>query len=163
MTAGFEFYQNRDTLGNMRSWAQLIASAKELDGLFVVGDTVTREQIDLHKVRRMLLPNPQSASVAFFAATMKQPEISDIIRRSTKAAQERGIDVKWLDEFVGYSLILLNKNDEDARVHVELVLAPMVASKRPSFTVWKRRFPSVFTEFRSAFDSLWERAKSPSL
>lgn len=160
-TAGLQFFSDRDTLDRTRTWAELMASCREMDALFLIGDNVTSQAIDLQKVKRMLLPRPDSDSVRYFSQNGGRPNTPELIRESTKTALGKGIKVRWTDEFVGYSLYILDKNAHDARVHIEYILPTMLPARRPSLTIWKRRFPNAFTAFLDAYDGLWEDAKSP--
>jgi hypothetical protein len=161
---GMQFFQDRATLEKERSWTELVDGVEEIDAMLVVGDMALRERHRLDKIKRLLLPNPDGASVAFYAKATNQDNIPDLIRQATRDAQTQRVKIRWCPEFLGYSLLLLDKNSlSNARVHIEYALPGLKLAYRPSVVMWRRRFPQTFAAFRSAFDDLWEISGEPSL
>lgn len=161
MNAGLQFFADRAELARHRSWPELIRSVEELDACLVIGYDAFHAQEQLHKFKRLLLPNPESGSIQNYSRLMGDPGIGDRIREVTQTAQLQKIRTKWVKEFIGYSFLIIDRNGKNPRVHVELAVPGLKIGDRPSFTFTKSAYRTLFVQFDNVFQEIWDDSDDP--
>lgn len=162
-SSGFVFFTNRNTLEreNGKLGARF-AAAKHVDALWIKGGSFYDENENTHVVKRLILPDPESESIRFFAQSVDQEDIGSVIRAVTEKATRVGAKVKWCKEFPGVSMNLVDTGRENGWTHVEVVLPFSKPNDRPSFTIKKSRSPDSVLEFQRVFNVLWDESVAPS-
>jgi hypothetical protein len=117
------------------------------------------EKIDV--IKRLLLPNPDDPAVQHAFETSEIRDSIKLIREATGSAKKRGVKVKWYDNFLHHSIILADIDKPSGWIHVESVIPYSKATKRPSWTLYKRRSEETVMEIKRIFDEIWDSAKAP--
>ncbi len=164
MAAGIEFYSSRVVLNKHRELADIVKNTKT--GIFVFsvrGDSVINSvPTPENYIKKFLLPNPASDSFVNFEQSVKNSGLfASSVKSVTKKAQEKEIPVRWYPEFVGYSLLIGDRNEDNAWVHLEFVLPCTYHLDRPSLTIRKKQQPIAFEHFARAFDEMWDKGEEP--
>ena len=155
------FYPNRTVLDRESPLADKMDKVERMDAIWLTGIKSMVEMESVSKVDRLLLPDPESASLKYFYSTLDDVhDLSGEIRRASKQAKTKGIQVRWLAEFVGYSLTIGNPNSEHTWVHIEMALPILHGNRHPSFEFRKPKHTPTIDDIIKMFDGLW---KSDSL
>lgn len=151
------FYPNREVLDRESPLADKMERTVRIDAIWLTGIKSIVEIESVSNVDRLLLPDPGSNSLKYFQSTLDDVhDLSGEIRRASKQAKTKGIKVRWLSEFVGYSLTIGNPKSKNAWVHIEMGLPVLHGSRHPSFEFRKPKHASTVDDIIKMFDSLWE-------
>ena len=166
MTSHPIFYPNRAVLDRESPLADKMGEAERIDAIWLTGIKSLVEIEDVKKVDRLLLPDPNSKSLAYYQSTMKIEErrdLGDEIRKASKLARAKRIRVRWLKESIGYSLTIWNPRGDKARVIIEMTLPVVHGGNHPSFEFRKPKHSETIDGVISMFDSLWgdEHSREP--
>ncbi len=138
---------------------------RHIDGLWLAGRAVF--QLDdaaiRGTVRRIILPTPDSPLLQEMSRWTGIPYgAADLaIQESTDRVKRLGVEVRWLHEFPGFTLLLADSGDEAGYAHVETLLPHTDPGNRPIQRIERTSEPMVFDRFVKMFDALWERAVEP--
>jgi hypothetical protein len=117
------------------------------------------EAINTHRVKKLLLPNPDGDALKFHAGTSSHPWQAEEIKGTTQLAKEAGADVRWYDHFIFHSIILADTDKSSGWVQVESVLPYSQASNRPSYTIYRNSSEAAVLEMQRVFNQIWRHAK----
>ena len=151
------FYPNREVLDRESPLADKMQGAETIYAMWLTGIKALVEVKAIDRIDRLLLPDPDSASLKFLQSTLEnEPNLGREIRRASKIARKKGRKVRWLREFIGYSLMIGNPKSENAWLHIEMVLPELHGSDHPSFEFKKPKHSSTVDDVIKMFNSLWE-------
>ena len=157
MTSHPIFFPDRKVLDRESPLADKMERTVRIDAIWLTGIKSIVEIESVSNVDRLLLPDPGSNSLKYFQSTLDDVhDLSGEIRRASKQAKTKGIKVRWLSEFVGYSLTIGNPKSKNAWVHIEMGLPVLHGSRHPSFEFRKPKHASTVDDIIKMFDSLWE-------
>jgi len=157
MTSHPIFFPDRKVLDRESPLADKMERTARIDAIWLTGIKSIVEIESVSNVDRLLLPDPGSNSLKYFQSTLDDVhDLSGEIRRASKQAKTKGIQVRWLSEFVGYSLTIGNPKSKNAWVHIEMALPVLHGSRHPSFEFRKPKHASTVDDIIKMFDSLWE-------
>lgn len=146
--------------------AEQIQQARHVDGIWLTGQVVF--QLDdaaiRGTVRRVILPAPDSPLLQEISRWTTIPYgTADLeVQKSTERAVRLGVEVKWLRDFPGLTLLLADPGDESGYAHLETLLPYTDPGYRPIQRIERTRESVVFDRVVKMFDRLWERAESPT-
>lgn len=157
MTSHPIFFPDRKVLDRESPLADKMERTVRIDAIWLTGIKSIVEIESVSNVDRLLLPDPGSNSLKYFQSTLDDVhDLSGEIRRASKQAKTKGIQVRWLSEFVGYSLMIGNPKSKNAWVHIEMALPVLHGARHPSFEFRKPKHTSTVDDIIKMFDSLWE-------
>jgi hypothetical protein len=131
--------------------------------MWVTGQRFYHSDENTDRIKRLLLPSPESDAFKIQISTGPNREAADQVRQISKAAQAKGAKVRWYNEFFHHSLILADIEKPSGWVHVESVLPYSKTDQRPSRTLHKRTSEKTVLEMNRIFDEIWDDAKVPDL
>lgn len=143
-----------------------IRRARHVDGLWLSGRAVF--QLDdtaiRGTVRRIILPTPDSPLLREMSRWTGIPYgAADLaIQESTDRAIRLDVEVRWLREFPGFTLLLADSGDENGYAHVEILLPFTQPGHRPIQRIERRDAQVIFERLVKMFDRLWEKAVNPA-
>lgn len=160
---GLKFYQDRTVLERESTLFERYTKLNTIDVICIPGTSILNcITTGSNKVDRLILPNPNCDSLAYFDNSYEPKfQLKSFIETNTKRAKEHHVDIRWSPEFIGYSILIADKHEYDAWVHIEYVLPYSDPQKRPSITIFKKNHPGVFAHFLNAFDKIWDKLKPP--
>lgn len=162
--SGFRFYFSRPALEQRnKKLGQLFTDTKWVDALWVKGEKFYDANENIHAVKRLILPNPDSNSLRLFANSVDQEALKEIIKAVTQKATKAGAQVRWCKEFYCTSINLVDTGRNNGWVHVEVVLPYSRPEDRPSFTIEKSRSPDCVLEFQRIFNEIWDKSDEQKL
>jgi hypothetical protein len=119
------------------------------------------ERDDFSKIKKLLLPDPDSESVKYLNTTLiPSPNLSEDIRQVIVSAKKKNIAVKLSPQFAGTSWWIGDRDGADPFIHIELVMPHLARPNRPSFRVYKTQDLAFYNRHCDAFDQLWDNARS---
>lgn len=119
------------------------------------------ERDDYSKIKKLLLPDPDSESVKYLNSTLSpSPNLSEDIRQVIASAKKKNVNLKICSQFTGASWWIGDRDGVDPFIHIEVVMPHLARPNRPSFRVYKTQDPAFYNRHCEAFDELWENAKS---
>src|SRR5262249_25124734 len=126
--------------------------------VWLSGQKVFRPGEDLHKIKRLILPDPSSKSVEEFEKSLpnRNPLRSDV-ETALKSAREARIDVRLYPEFTGQSWWIGDRDKSSAFVHIECLIPNSRSERRPSFRVYRWQDENFYQQHCSIFDWMWDR------
>ena len=161
MTSHPIFYPNAEVLERESPLADKMRSAERLDAMWLTGIKSIVEVQTVDKVDRLLLPDPESASMKYFQSLAENPrDLGDEIRSATRQAREKKIKVRWLTEFVGYSLTIWNPKSDNASVSIKMCFPVIHGSRHPCFEFQKPKHAATVDDIKKIFDELWSEKHS---
>ena len=157
MTKGPHFYPDRATLDRESPLADKMQATERMYAIWFTGTKAIQEIEEVGKVERLLLPNPTSNLVRFHQSAMGESrDIGEEIRANTKRAQDKGIKVRWLSEFLGYTLTIYNPKGLDPWVNIEISFPIVHGSRHPSFDFSRSKHSATVNDIIKVFNELWE-------
>lgn len=160
------FFPGHMDLESAHPIATQIQQARHVDGIWLAGEAVF--QLDdaaiRGTVRRVILPAPDSPLLQEISRWTTIPYgAADLgVQQSTERAVRLGVEVKWLRDFPGLTLLLADPGDESGYAHLETLLPYTDPGYRPIQRIERARESVVFDRVVNMFDRLWERAESPA-
>jgi hypothetical protein len=153
-----DFFVDRTVLDRESPVADKMKKAERLYAMWLTGTKMIQEIKEVSKVDRLLLPDPNSNSLAFFQSALSPEDRRNIaaeIRQSTAQARLKRIQVRWLKEFSGYSLTIGNPQSADTWVQIEMALPVLHGSRRSSFEFKRPQHAAPIDDIMEMFDRLW--------
>ncbi|MQA64426.1 MAG: hypothetical protein GEU76_00755 [Alphaproteobacteria bacterium] len=158
---GVEFYPDRHGLDRIRPLTDELRRVTEAHVFWVAGRKQFQSGEQLEKIKRLILPNPDSASLKCFESSLPDGmSIRDQIREVTQMAIEKGIQVKWYSEFIGYSWWIADPSGKNAFAHLEIAMPFSRRDRRPSIRISRSRHPEAFSELWNSYEKIWEKSES---
>ena len=159
---GVEFYPNRRSLDRIRSLTEALERVDEAHVFWIVGRKQFQAGEGLEKIKRLILPHPDSSSIKTFEAALPdQMELRNQLREVTDRAIEQKIPVRWYPEFGGYSWWIADPNGKNAFVHLEMNLPYAHRDRRPSIRIYRKRHSETFAELLRVYEEIWKHSKEP--
>jgi hypothetical protein len=156
-TGGLQFFPDRLSLHlDHGSLAARFANVSAVSAMLVVGDRFYDVGENIAVVKELLLPNPEGEALKYLLRTVGREYAKDRIREVTNIAKKAGAKVKWYDNFVFHSLILVDVDKPSGWMHVEMVLPYSKIEKRPSFTIYKKQSEMTVSEMTRIFREIWD-------
>jgi hypothetical protein len=118
---------------------------------------------NVHIVKRLILPNPESKLVEYYFKSIGQEHACNFIRSTTHKAKQSGAEVKWIDSFLFNSMTIADQDKPMGWVHVESVLSHRVREKRFGYIIFKDRSQESMKRLVNIFLQIWEDAKEPGV
>ena|ERR1700730_4163225 len=154
---GFHYFPNRKALNNAFGLlGDRFKHTQKVDALFVLGIDFYHSQQNNHAVQRLILPDPESASFAFYIGTVSQSLTGELIREVTALAKKNHARVRWSHEFLSHAMVLADTDRETGWVHIESVLPYLNRERRPSYTIEKKYWEESVLVAQQVFDQLWD-------
>jgi len=151
------FFPNRAVLDRESPLADKLDDCAVVYAMFMTGLKVIQEISDLEKLERLLLPDPGSKSLAYYQAAMTETkDLARDVRETTRLAIERGIKIRWVTEFPGFTFIIGNPKGRDAWAQIEIAIPVIHGSNHPSFEFRKPRQEATVDDIIKAFNTIWE-------
>lgn len=160
---GATFFSSREALEQSRNFGEFLGSAERIDAIYVVGRSFIRDHSDrFRRIRRLILPDPTSASFKFYEQSTGEPNLAEYVVTATQICRTQiGIQVRWCPELIQQSVLIGDSDKRSGWVHAELVMPYSRANARPSITVKKSRFERVVSSYQETFNLLWALSKEP--
>lgn len=160
---GFQYFPHRAALHKTySSLGSRLETAHSVDAMWVVGAAFFDDGINVHKVKRLILPNPDSRSALYYFSSVSQSHGPGLIRSITQKAQKAGATVRWCDEFLFQSITLVDTDEPTGWAHFEAALPNGQMNMRAGYTIFKRRSPDAVQELAEIFQKIWDGSKSPA-
>ncbi len=159
--AGFHYFPDRMVLNmTFGTLGGRFKDVSQVDAILVVGSDFYHARNNLHVIKRLILPDPESNSFKFYIGSVSQADaIGALIRDVTKIAKENQTSVKWSSEFIFHTMLLADTDRPTGWVHIESVLPHSHPKLRPSYTVEKRFSADAVYEARDIFNHLWDASR----
>jgi hypothetical protein len=152
-----EFFPSRSALITAHgSIAQRLKNIERADAIWVLGQKFYHAAEDTHKIKRLLLPNPDSKTLKFLTQTTQNWTEEEALKDITGLAKAAGAEVRWYDHFISHSIILADTNKWRGWVHIESVFPYSTNERRPSYTIYRRSHRRSVEEMQRVFNELWE-------
>lgn len=152
------FYPDRVVLDRESALADKMRATERMYAIWFTGTKAIQEIEAVENVERLLLPHPESESMKFHELALGEyRDIGEEIRRNTIKAQNKGIEVRWLKEFLGYTLTIGNQKGLDSWVHIEISLPILHGSRHPSFYFTRSKHRQTVDDVIKMFNDLWEK------
>jgi hypothetical protein len=146
-------------------FSEIFKQGNDICAYFLSGQGVFSTDLRrFNQVRRLILPSPDGQ----YLAQLQTHSINeylyapDQIRITTKLGKERGIDIKWFDDFIGMSLLFCNPEETTGWVQIELSVPFTEREYKQSIKVDKSSHPEVFKVFYKAFQKMWDESRVPN-
>jgi hypothetical protein len=115
----------------------------------------------VHTLKRLILPDPESASVKYYFDTLRGVHGRDLIAKMTKRAQDKDIKVRWSKEFIFHAITLADVDDPKGWAYVESALPFCNPADRPGYRVYRHRSEEAVRALRDFFLELWDASDRP--
>lgn len=149
------FYPNRDTLEKESPLGEKMRKSERMYALWLTGTKAIVEIPSVNKVERLLLPDPKSKSLAYFQSAMEDKrDLGREIRESSRLARDKNITVRWLKEFLGYSITIGNPRSDNAWVQIEIAFPALHGGNHPSFEFRKPKHAETIDSVIKMFDTM---------
>jgi len=150
------FYPDRETLDRESPLAEKIRTTERIYAIWFTGTKSIQEIPDVHHVERLLMPNPNSSYLKYYQSAMdEERNLAEEIISNTKRAQNRGIKVRWLKEFLGYTLMIGNPRSHNSWAQIEIALPIIHGGIHPTFEFRKPKHEPTIKSLVEVFDGLW--------
>jgi hypothetical protein len=118
------------------------------------------ERSDSHKVKKLILPDPDSETVEYLRSTLDySQDLRQHLRSVIAGARKKNIDVRLVSHFSGTSWWIGDRDKTDPFVHIEIIFPHMTRPDRPSFRVYRSQDVAFYERYCEVFDQLWSAAK----
>ena len=161
----FNFFQTRQLMEEVRGGLdRFLDGAPAFDAVLVAGRKFTEVSGKRTKIRRAILPKPDSDSVLHYALMVKDKSLPTLIEDTTEAFREQGTKVRWYPYLLSHAIMIgRDHRDDDDRevedgslVQVESVLPFVKPDKRPSFTIYRATYSESISIFQRVFSEMWK-------
>ena len=162
---GFEFCSNRAKLDQLRDQETQLRRADAIDAAWASGIKAAKESKEIHRIRRLILPDPDSDSFKWFVDSLpSRVRLRNDVLETTRLIQDNHASttkIRWSKQFVGASFMIGDSDQDSGWLHFEIVMAFCPATERPRFNLLKRKDPVAFSTFLKAFNDLWGDSLPP--
>ncbi len=153
----FEFFADRSSLVKAHDIiAVRLKNIDRADAIWVLGQKFYHASKETHKIKRLLLPNPDSETFKFLTKTCHNWAEESTLQQITDLAKKSGAEVRWYDHFISHSIILADTRKWHGWIHVESVFPFSTNEHRPSYTIYTRSQRKAVDEMQRVFNELWE-------
>ncbi len=148
------FYPNRAVLARESPLADKINKSATIDAMWLTGAKAIIEIPNIETVQRLLLPAPGSKSLAYFRLAMVEPrDLDGEIRETTRIAKNKGIEVRWLNEFLGYTMTIGDAKGDNAWYQIEIAFPTIHGGDRPSIEFSRSKHAKTIEQASKIFGS----------
>lgn len=156
-----EFFVDRFALEKVHE-ARPLQQVETAECVWLSGQKELRSAENLNKIKKLILPNPNSVSLKHFADTVPgSSPVQEDIEGAISFSQNQRINVRLYPEFIGHSWWIGNRGQPTAFVHIECVLPYSMTERRPSFRVYRWQDEKLYEQYCAIFDSMWDASKPP--
>ncbi len=156
MLRGIRIYSNRTALNKKQSLLDIVKSVETVEACFVTGATIFASEEMRAKVRRLLLPDPESDAFTQYCAMFQDNSSAKNILNTKDKALRANTPVKWTKSPLFNSFLIGDRDKHNAFVQIEFALPGLEQDKRPIMTIKKSTHPEEFRAFVNAFDKIWD-------
>jgi hypothetical protein len=162
---GATFFPSRDALNQSRDFNEFLGTAEDIDAIFVTGRVFIQDHHDkFRRIKRIIFPNPESASFKFYESHTGETDLAACIRRATVICREKTrMHVRWAPELIQQSILIGDSDKRTGWVHAEFVLPLSTANSRPSITIRRTRYEALVKSYQEIFDKLWDISIEPPM
>jgi hypothetical protein len=90
-------------------------------------------------------------------------DFANDIRRRTKLAQSKGIEVRWVDHMTAESTLISNPNNwKTGKILFDLYLPYMDSTGRPRFEAMATKHERLYRDLLESFNLTWDKAHAPT-
>lgn len=164
---GIGLYGNRAALDKAHPIHRQIQQAITIDGIWLSGRAIFQSNVErsvvAKKVRRVILPSNKNETLRPLARLTGESDesLEEDLFWTTRYCRENEIEVRWLEEFPAFTVLLANIDGANGWVHIESLLPHTEANQRPVLRVTRKRHGKVVEIWRAIFSRLWSDAKPP--
>lgn len=159
---GIQLFSDRGELNQARSLSEQLAKASHVYAFWTTGAKAFDEGKELHRIKRLILPNPDGNYLERYRTSYQSAtDLGKSIREVTKEATNRGIPVRWYDDFIGYSLMIGDPDMNHGWAQIEMAFPCMPKGDHPSITIEKAAYPKIIANLALMLDRVWDSSKPP--
>lgn len=159
---GFEFFPDFRTMRRFRDLGDILKSATTIRMILVGGSALVENQTNVSNVHGVILPHPDSASLALYESTVEDaPALRNKILTVTRNLQKNGIAVKWYPHMIHHAVIIADQGRKSGWVQWESVLPYAPRDSRPCVIVKTAKFESVTLAMQESFEKMFNASATP--
>jgi len=161
--SGVEFFPSRTSLQQRRSLDDLLGTATKIDAVVVIGRTLHETELDnIRHVRRVIFPDPDSASLMHYAGTVdERGHIQRNVCEASRSLLQKKIEVRWYPHMIGNSLLIGDGDKRTGWVHVETIFPFSIPNRRPSWRALRTRHEDLVKSMTEMFKKMWAESRVP--
>lgn len=149
-------YPDRAVLDRESPLAEKIRATETIYAIWFTGTKAIAEIPEVVRVERLLLTNPNSRSLKYYQVAMDEDRnIGKEIQDTTRRAIAKGIEVRWLHEFLGYTLMIGNPRGSNPWAQLEIAFPIVHGGTHPTLEFRDSKHKETISKMIEVFDSLW--------
>jgi hypothetical protein len=142
--------------------SEIFNGNNEIHALFLTGEGIfTRDPKYIRHVKRLLLPTTDASFLKLVEVSRKKSGIvlnlAKQINQSTQTAHQNGVEVRWLPDHIGTSILACNPEKPNGWMHIGFSTPFIDADKQPILRLDKVNTPELFALFYQAYNRLWDQ------
>ena len=159
LLAGSVVFANREELDKAFPIRRQVEQATTIDGLWVTGRTILGldDELLIGTIRHVILPSLDRELVVRLAQLSRTSDdtVGSDIRYATRRASALAKEVRWLKDFPGFTLLLVDADSKGAYAHLGVLLPDALPEDRIVFRVVRRRDREAFERLKQLFEDVW--------
>ena len=159
-----EFFANRTALDVRLPLREIFKEGNRISGYFLSGEGIfSSDKNRLNYTKRLILPKPTGSYVGRLHAIFPQDYLNAPrqIKITTKLAKERGIDIRWFDDFVGMGILFCNPEESNGWAQIEFSIPFIEAGEKQAIRIEKADHPGPYAKIYEAFNKMWDDSRKP--
>lgn len=160
---GAKVFPDLESLKELYPLQQTFTESGNVYGLWLSGQGVLRQvKPGKSKIQKLVFPEPSLPALeGLEAAIGENLDLPSRIQRMTRTASDKGVQVRWLDYWPGYTLTIGRPLSDDGWMHVEPIIPYATPNNRPILRLHRGKHDGEFSTYWGSFVAMWRNAKEP--